>query len=938
MTALKQGSFSGGEIAPNLYGRSDLSKWSAGLANCHNFMINRYGNAENRAGTEYLGTTKNNGKARLVPFVISSSQSYVLEFGNGYMRPWANGANIRFNQSTAGVAGYNIGTNYSLGQATWWPISGVYSYYTSKHDFNIGNVPGGATDSHWLKLDNVTVSGVVYGILEIYVPRITTANAFTMQYAQINGEMTLVDHSFYPLNVDYFNDYLWLCRDLSALPTAGTTNQFYGSASGSAGAVVQTYRVVPVLADGTTQGAQCARSSGPGLAITSITDGAPYSVITAVPHTMATGDTVIFFGQLFQSLKAGVQYTITSTGASAFTINELSGGGTNTGTGSISGFSPCTIIATAAQADATHPITVSWTKYVSSDAAFTTVETALKYNVYKLTNGVYGYIGSTAGLAWQDTGQTADISSQPQAVLPQFVTTNDYPSVVAVYQQRRWFANTLNQPQSYWASRTGRYNYFGVSTPIIASDAFTFVLAGKRVQFINALVDIGKLIIHTSEGEFFLQGDQSGAVTPTAQNVAQTGYAGSLPGIAPLAIGSTDLFVQARGTIIRDLQYAVQSFNYQGKDTTLFASHLFQNKQIVDMVWQQVPDSIVWCVMSDGGLLGMTYIKEHEMWAWHRHDTEPGVGGGGGFESIAIVPETSHESVYVVVHRPDITGALTIRSVERFWPRAFSDITVDACFTDSSVTYNGTVTDGTTITLTTAGGWTTTDTITVTASAPQFQSSYVGDQIIAWYDNTSTGVHERVKLTVIGYTSTTVITCQPTSDVNAHLQGVVTTWGKALSSFSGAPAALASTPCMALGDGNVEGPITVATDGTFTTANPYLILHIGLPITAQIQTLDWENTQGETITDKRKILNQLAVVFVSSRGGAYGTDPTNPTNVNTFPQRAAEPWDTPNYLLTGAYRFPLAGSWNKTSQFWITQPDPLPMCIAAVIPCGQVGA
>lgn len=43
-----QPSFSGGEIAPSLYGRVDMAKYATALRKCRNFIVRQYGGAENR--------------------------------------------------------------------------------------------------------------------------------------------------------------------------------------------------------------------------------------------------------------------------------------------------------------------------------------------------------------------------------------------------------------------------------------------------------------------------------------------------------------------------------------------------------------------------------------------------------------------------------------------------------------------------------------------------------------------------------------------------------------------------------------------------------------------------------------------------------------------------------------------------------------------------
>jgi hypothetical protein len=94
-TPIKIVSFSGGEVSPLLYGRTDLTKYETGLRTLRNMIALRHGGATRRPGTQYVGTTLNNGDpVRLIPFIYNETgngQSYVLEFGNLYVAFIQNG-------------------------------------------------------------------------------------------------------------------------------------------------------------------------------------------------------------------------------------------------------------------------------------------------------------------------------------------------------------------------------------------------------------------------------------------------------------------------------------------------------------------------------------------------------------------------------------------------------------------------------------------------------------------------------------------------------------------------------------------------------------------------------------------------------------------------------------------------------------------------------
>lgn len=97
MAVIRQPSFSGGELAPGMWGRTDLPIHARGLRTCRNFFIARDGSAVSRPGTSYVVDTKDGAAraVRLVPFIYSDSQSYVLEFGHQYIRFISNGVQVK---------------------------------------------------------------------------------------------------------------------------------------------------------------------------------------------------------------------------------------------------------------------------------------------------------------------------------------------------------------------------------------------------------------------------------------------------------------------------------------------------------------------------------------------------------------------------------------------------------------------------------------------------------------------------------------------------------------------------------------------------------------------------------------------------------------------------------------------------------------------------
>lgn len=102
-------SFNAGELSPRMLGRTDLAKYSAGAREITNFIVQPQGGAYRRPGSRYVAEVKNAAdNTRLVPFVYSITQAYVLEFGDQYMRAFRNEAPV-----LSGPSPFELATPYT---------------------------------------------------------------------------------------------------------------------------------------------------------------------------------------------------------------------------------------------------------------------------------------------------------------------------------------------------------------------------------------------------------------------------------------------------------------------------------------------------------------------------------------------------------------------------------------------------------------------------------------------------------------------------------------------------------------------------------------------------------------------------------------------------------------------------------------------------------
>lgn len=560
--------------------------------------------------------------------------------------------------------------------------------------------------------------------------------------------------------------------------------------------------------------------------------------------------------------------------------------------------------------------------------AWTAVAGADHYNVYKnKSSGVFGFIGQSAGTTFNDINITPETDNTVPIGYNPFADGNN-PSVVGYYQQRMAFAASVANPQTVWMSRTGDFHNFGYSDPNKDDDGIEFVIASRQVNQIRHLVSLRELLAMTSGAEIAITGSNDSGITPANVSAVEQSYFGSSD-VLPAIYANTALYVQARGGKLSTLAYNYVSDGFQPQDVSVMSSHLLRGFTIQDQAFALAPNGVLWMARNDGMLLGFTFLPDQQVFGWSWHDTD------GQVESVATVPEDDEDALYMIVRRT-INGA-TKRYIERMATRQLTkygtgDFWFDrAFFVDCGLTYDGRR-PGTAV-LTGGTDWKFPNPLTLSVGTATFDAGMVDRSVIMYGGGTATSIGEILTVRITAYISPTQVTVEPQTVVPESLRGIsATRWGLAATTISALGHLEGKTVSM-LGDGNVI-PQRVVTGGSVTLDSPTLVVHIGLPITGDFETLDITLQNNQAFLGNKKRINQVVVVCQESRGIFAGPDADH---LDEFKQRAGENYGEPIELLTGRAEMDIQCQWDSNGRLFIRQSDPLPLTILGVMPNVQAG-
>ena len=679
----------------------ELDSYKSSLATLENMVVLPQGSLTRRPGTFFAATTKANGQARLIPFSRGQGTSLVLEFGNLYIRFFANDGPVRtdaiaatYSQSTTTVTVTKSSHGYSASNEVYLDFTsgnGVDGFYT------IATVADANTFTVTSTISQTTSGNVnISQRAEITTPY-TAAQVDDLAFTQSADVLFLAHPSHPPARLERNDTNDWTLTEL--LPSSGSSPTTVLT-DGPFMATNTTDTTLTVALAANSEFSETIDDSAQTLSLEEVGTVSPSNVdvatnsFTLANHPLVNGMKIQFSAipsgfTSTPTLSATTDYFVVSATQNTFKLATTAGG------------TPVDITAAPTSADLTVSksfvdkgkylkVTASAATGITDDTGFQTTDIGryIRFNTEIAPQIKWGY-----GEIVERTSTTvvlvllkkaiAGVGATTEWQLGSFSETTGYPRTVQIYQQRLVYAGTTEEPQTIFFSKTADFFNFSATEPlgrstgqfdsagrsiigeqIFEDNALSLTISSDTVDQIEWLSEDRRLTIGTSGGIFQCFGtDDDVTLTPFSFSITKVSAWSCDPTALSAKVGNNLLYVQNNGRKLRELAFDKLQDQYSAADLTLRAEDISETG-LIATAYQDQPYSVLWCLRNDGRLAGLTYVDLLQMRAWHRHtiggahydDTH---GSQAKVESIASIPRGTHDQLYMIVKRHLRAAALT---------------------------------------------------------------------------------------------------------------------------------------------------------------------------------------------------------------------------------------------------------------------------------------
>lgn len=521
------------------------------------------------------------------------------------------------------------------------------------------------------------------------------------------------------------------------------------------------------------------------------------------------------------------------------------------------------------------------------------------------------------------------------------------PATVGFYEGRLAYGSSDDDPEKAWISRApttaGAARYDDFTTGSNPDDSIITVLTPQsgKVNKIQWFAGTDRLLAIGTFGDVtkMTGSPDDTAIAPDSISAKSAGPFGCA-NIMPVKRGSTILYVQQGGLVIRSFEFDILSDSFTARDRNLVSDHI-TDSGILQIAFQNGRPDIVWAVRNDGVLVGLTFKTGEDVSGWHRH-----ILGGTGVKvlSVGVIPmPAALDQTWVVVERT--VNSLTRRYVEFFEEAPtfvekvdfFTDDTAetandtkfrnrlfeqqkDGVFVDSALTYDGSAQTGTM-----TPGATTGSGIDFTSSVAVFASTDVGREI--WVKSTTGAEEGRAEIT--SFTSSTVVVCTIKKDFIDTDAIAAGDWYLTTNAISNLDHLEGETVTI-IADGGTHPDATVAS-GAITLNAQYSKVHVGEGYVGLIKSMNLEaGSAAGSGQSKFKNINRLGIKFLNTLGARYGTNPYKMEDI-VF-RSSADYTNRPPPLFSESKSVTYADRSDIEKHVFIEQRKPLPCTVQMFVP------
>lgn len=593
--------FNGGELSPFLYGRADFPKYNTGCIKMENFIPLSYGGATKRPGTRFLTETKNGNACRLIPFTVDADNTYLLEFTTGILRIFKNNNLL----SDADDNVIELVTPYQ------------YNDLSSLDFVQSLDVMFLAQTNHPLKeLKRISIEGGVekwsFDDFEFVVPPLQTENINSSNTLQISHQTTnpagyylnaSTDFDPFSTNIqDDLNQYYQLKEQ--------RVNDTSRSTAGQVGWNANIFSSDVFAEANNTNGWEVPDTQtaiSPWMNVSFINwniDANCKNVSVVVQILDRTKD-------VFNAVDADWQdYHI---------VADNRGG--------LASVIKLFTFATTEPEQANTFIRVKVTK----DAAFVTEDCV--FTLLPDSSQVISLVQLASDSEATTSKRLINILSPPQGIKADgllywesvitdrwaagaFSFASGFPVSIAFYENRLVLGGTFLQTNTLWLSKTNDYSNFTIGN--LDTDALSLTLNSTVNNEIKWLIPADTLVIGTTSSEWTLGSDSDQLpITPTSFSLKERSTFGTND-VKGQFIKNSILFLSLSGRKLREWNFNYFTLESETPDLTLLSEHITKTG-IREISYQREPDSILWMIKNDGTLIGLTYDKQQNVFAWHRH-------------------------------------------------------------------------------------------------------------------------------------------------------------------------------------------------------------------------------------------------------------------------------------------------------------------------------